>query len=370
MKKPAWVLVAFLALSCTTEQPAEPGLKDALKGKFYMGAAMNEGQITGADTASLRLIDKHFNSIVAENCMKSGEIQVEEGQFDFELADQFVAFGQEHNMYTVGHCLVWHSQAPRWFFTDAQGEEVSRELLIQRMKDHIFEVAGRYKGKVDAWDVVNEAFNDDGTWRESPFYRIIGDDFIHLAFQFAHEADPDAELLYNDYNLYVPSKREAVIKLVKSLQEAGLQVDGVGMQAHYSLNSPSLEQVEASILAFAEAGMEVHITELDFTVLPSPWENAGANISDKAEYAEYMNPYQEGLPQEAAQAMNQRWVDFFALCMKHEDKVKRVTTWGVGDLHSWKNGWPIRGRTDYALLFDREFQAKPAVQSIIRAAQE
>jgi endo-1,4-beta-xylanase len=362
------VLSGMLA-ACGPAAQEEAGLKDALEGKFYMGAALNESQITGEDTASLRLIHRHFNSVVAENCMKSGPLHPEEGRYDFELADQFIAFGQDNDMYTVGHCLVWHSQAPPWFFTDGEGKEVSREVLIARMKDHIFTVAGRYKGRVDAWDVVNEAFNDDGSWRESPFYRIIGEDFIELAFSFAHAADPDAELLYNDYNLYKPEKRDAVIRLVKDLGKKGLEIHGVGMQAHYFLGTPALEEVEASMLAFAGAGVDVHITELDFSVLPSPWDNTGANISDKAEYQEIMNPYEDGLPEDVALAMNARWEDFFQLCLKHEDFIKRVTTWGVADPDSWKNGWPIPGRTDYALLFNREYEAKPAVEAIIKASK-
>jgi endo-1,4-beta-xylanase len=301
--------------------------------------------------------------------MKSGPIQPAEGEFDFELADQFVAQGAEKGMYTVGHCLVWHSQAPPWFFTDAEGSEVSREVLIERMKDHIFTVAGRYKGKVDAWDVVNEAFLDDGSWRETPYYRIIGEDYMELAFQFAYEADPGAQLLYNDYSLYLEDKREAVIRLVRDFQETGIPIHGVGMQAHYGLDYPTLEEFEESILGFAETGVEVHITELDISVLPNPFANAGAEISDRAEYAAYMNPYPNGLPDSVATLMNQRWMDFFNLFLDQEEKIRRVTTWGVADPHSWKNNWPINGRTDYPLLFDRAFQPKPVVEKIIKSAQ-
>ena len=161
------LLIAVLALtgSCSTQAPAEEGLKDALEGKFYIGAAMNEAQILGKDTASLQILDLHFNSVVAENCMKSMNLQPEEGVFDFELADKFIEYAQQNELYTVGHCLIWHSQAPRWFFKDELGNDVSREVMIERMKSHISTVVGRYKGKVDCWDVVNEAFEDDGSWR-------------------------------------------------------------------------------------------------------------------------------------------------------------------------------------------------------------
>jgi len=366
-----FLLLSILVLSCSfAEQEESAGLKSALEGEFYMGAALNASQITGEDTESRKILGQHFNSIVAENCMKSGPIHPGEENYNWELSDPFVAYGVANDMYVVGHCLVWHSQTPDWFFVDEEGKEVSREVLIERMKAHITTVVTRYKGKVDAWDVVNEAFEDDGSWRQSPLYRIIGEDFIHLAFEFAHSADPGAEFMYNDYNLYIPEKRDAVVKLVHSLKEAGLQIDGVGMQGHYGLSTPAIEDLENSIVAFSETGVDVHITELDISVLPSPFENPGANISDKAEYTEFMNPYRESLPEEIVNQMNARWVELFEIFLSHQDKIKRVTTWGVADPHSWKNGWPIPGRTDYALLFDRKFEAKSAVGEIIEKAKE
>lgn len=373
MKKlalPGVLVLVILATTFCSSQPQEQGLKDALEGKFYMGAALNARIYLGEDLSSLEVLQKHYNSVVAENVMKMGPIHPADGEFNFTLADRFIEFAQEHEMYTVGHCLVWHSQAPDWFFTDAEGQEVSREVLIDRMKEHILTVAGRYKGKVDAWDVVNEAFEDDGSWRETPFYTIIGEDYLELAFKFAHEADPDADLLYNDYSMYHEGRREAVVRLVKSFQEKGIPIHGIGMQAHYGMNYPGLDAFEESIVAFGETGMDVHITELDISVLPSPWDNTGAEISDKAAYEEKMNPYPDGLPEDVEKALNQRWVDFFTLFLKHQDKIKRVTTWGISDLHSWKNNWPIRGRTNYPLLFDREFKPKPAVEEILKAAQE
>ena len=370
MKTIILFILAFLTLACTTQTYTDEGLKNALESKFFLGAALSGDMIMGADTASLEILHKHFNSVVAENCMKSGPIHPEEGKYDFKLADKFIEFAEEHDMYTVGHCLVWHSQAPRWFFTDAEGNEVSRDVLIERMKEHISTLAGRYKWKVDIWDVVNEAFEDDGSWRKTKFYEIIGEDYLELAFRFANEADPDAELIYNDYSMYHEGRRDAVVKLVYSLKEKGIRIDGVGMQAHYGLDYPTMEAFEKSIVAFAEAGVDVHITELDISVLPSPWSNAGAEISDRAANQEKMNPYPGGLPDSMQMALHDRWMDFFYLFLKHEDKIKRVTTWGVSDLHSWKNNWPIRGRTNYPLLFDRDFQPKAAVGEIIKAAKQ
>lgn len=360
--------IIVLMGACTAQEPAEQGLKDALEGKFYIGTALNRAQILGNDTASLNIIQKHFNSIVAENCMKSGLIHPEEDKYDFELPDKFVEFGVQNNMYIVGHCLVWHSQAPQWLFVDDEGNDVSREVLIERMKSHIYTVVGRYKGKVDGWDVVNEAFEDDGSWRKTKFYEIIGEEFMELAFTFAHEADPDAELFYNDYSMFHEGRRDAVVKLVKSFKEKGIRIDGVGMQAHYGLGFPTIEAFEKSIVAFSEAGADVHITELDISVLPSHDWSVGADVRQSFEYREKMNPYPSGLPDSVSTALNERYLNFFNLFLKHDDKVKRVTLWGVADHHSWKNNWPIRGRTNYPLLFDREYKAKPVVQEIIDAA--
>src|SRR5690554_8070789 len=177
-------------LSCTEQAPKEMSLKEAFEGKFHIGTALNVPQILGRDSAAIKVAKEHFGAIVAENCMKSGPMQPTEGNFEFELADQFVEFGVKNNMHIHGHTLIWHSQAPRWFFTDQQGNLVSKEVLTERMKTHIFTVVGRYKGRIDSWDVVNEAIEDDGSYRNSKFYQILGEDFIKLAFKFAHQADP------------------------------------------------------------------------------------------------------------------------------------------------------------------------------------
>jgi endo-1,4-beta-xylanase len=363
--------VLVVTAACNAPAPVEEGLKDALDGKFYIGTAMNEFQITGRDTASLELILRHFNSVTAENCMKSGVIHPKEDSFAFGLADRFVEFADTNNMYTVGHCLIWHSQAPRWLFVDEEGNDVSREVLIERIKTHIFTVVGRYKGKVDVWDVVNEAFADDGSWRENKFYQIIGKEYLELAFQFAHEADPDAELIYNDYSMFHEGRRNAVVDMVKDLKSKGIRIDGVGLQGHYGLRSdnPPLDELEKSIVAFAEAGVDVHFTELDLDVLPSPDWTIGADVRRSFEYREKMNPYKEGLPDSVQMAQDQRWMELFDMFLKHQDQIKRVTLWGVTDLYSWKNFWPIPRRTNYPLLFDREYQPKPVVEEIIKAAK-
>ena len=361
------LVVACLFAGCNTEPITR--LKDAYQGKFHIGTAMNTNQINGTDTASIEIIKNHFSAIVAENCMKSGPMQPREGEFNFELADQFVEFGVQNNKFITGHCLVWHSQAPRWFFTDSLGNEVSPEVLKERMKTHIYTVVGRYKGKIKGWDVVNEAVLEDGSYRNSRFFRILGEDFIKYAFQYAHEADPDCELYYNDYSMSNPGKREGVVAMVKKLQEQGVKIDGIGMQAHVGLDYPTLEEFEASMEAFAALGVKVMITEMDISVLPQPNWNRGADISTNIAYRDSLNPYTKGLPDSARIALDERYVDFFKVFLKHQDYVSRVTTWGVNDGDSWKNGFPVRGRTDYPLLFDRENQAKSVVQKLIELAK-
>lgn len=344
-------------------------LKDALKGKFYIGVALNTRQIWERDTESLPIIKTQFNAIVAENCMKSMSLQPREGEFQFRDADKFVEFGERNKMFITGHTLIWHSQTPNWFFKDENGNDVSKEVLIERMKKHITTVVSRYKGRIKGWDVVNEAILDDGSWRKSKFYNIIGEDFIRLAFEFAHAADPKAELYYNDFSMAVAGKRQGVVNMLRKLKSQGVKVTGVGMQGHLGLTSPKIEDFEKSLLAFSAEGAKVMITELDITVLPNPSRNMGADVNQNFEYKKEINPYMDGLPENVASQLDQRYLDFFKLFLKHQDKVSRVTLWGVTDGDSWRNNWPVRGRKDYPLLFDREYKAKPVVQKIAEAAR-
>ena len=366
------MVIIFSMVGCTSSQQEVPAdsLKEALSGFFYIGTAMNTPQITGQDTDALGVIRKHFNSVVAENCMKSEVIQPREGEFDFTLSDQFVEFAEQHGMHVIGHTLIWHSQAPRWFFTDDQGNDVSADVLTERMRTHIHTLAGRYTGRVHGWDVVNEAIMDDGSWRNSKFYQILGEDFVRLAFEFAHEADPDAELYYNDYSMANPGRREGVTRMVGDLLEKGVRVDGIGMQCHVNLDYPTIEEYKKSIEAYSELGVKVMITEMDITVLPWPGTSVGADVAMSAEYQASMNPYADGLSDEVYQALHNRYLDFFRLFIRHHDKISRVTMWGVNDGQSWRNYWPVRGRVDYPLLFDRDFQPKPVVAAIIEMAGE
>ena len=352
-------------IACNSDKPAVtvPTLKGILGDKFLMGVALNSEQAAGRDTSAVRIVQRHFNSIVAENCMKSEVIHPEEDRYDFTLADEFVKFGEENGMFIIGHCLIWHSQLSPWFCVDADGKNISPEVLKQRMKDHIHTIVGRYKGRIKGWDVVNEAIENDGSYRRSKFYEILGEEYIPLAFQFAHEADPDAELYYNDYGMHERGRRDSVARMVRSLKEKGLRVDAIGMQGHMGLDYPSIGDYETSILAFAATGAKIMITEWDMSALPTL--NRGANIADKVAFEKALNPYPEALPDSISQLWNARMKSFMELFMKHSDVITRVTAWGVSDGDSWKNDWPMAGRREYPLLFDRSYQPKPFLKEIL-----
>ena len=343
----------------------DPALKDALQDKFLIGVALNTRQSSGNDTAATRIVQEHFNAIVAENCMKSAEIHPEEDRYDFSQADEFVQFGVDNDLTVTGHCLIWHSQLPPWFCVDENGENVTPEVLKERMKEHISTVVGRYKGVIKGWDVVNEAILEDGSYRKSKFYEILGEEFIPLAFQYAEEADPDAELYYNDYNEWYPGKRETVVRLINTLKERGIRIDGIGMQGHVGMTNPTIETYQETIDDYVTAGVKVLITELDMSPLPEPRRMGGANLADMESYRKEIDPYTEGLPENVAQAWNERMMDLFNLFLENSDNVLRVTMWGVSDTDSWKNNFPVRGRTDYPLLFDRDHQPKGVVTQLI-----
>lgn len=356
--------LVLLIIGCSGEKEPQ-GLKDAFEGKFFIGAALDSTHASGGNPVADALIKKHFNSIVAENCMKSEIIQPEQGVFDFEESDQFVAFGEANNMFIIGHTLIWHSQVPPWLFIDKEGNNVSRDTLIARMEKHISTLVGRYKGRVHGWDVVNEAISDEGGLRNTKFLEIIGEDYIKLAFEFAHKADPDAELYYNDYSMVSPSKREDALKLISKLQNEGVQIDGVGLQAHYLLHYPDMSDVEESIESYAATGLKVMFTELDVSLLPWPFSQNTADVNSGVQSKRNDNPYVAGLPDSMAMVSTRIYTDLFRIFNKHSNKISRVTFWGVHDGSSWKNNWPIEGRTDYPLLFDRDYQPKETVDLII-----
>jgi endo-1,4-beta-xylanase len=346
-------LPLFFAAGSSVVKSQDVTLKDAFKNDFLVGVALNQSQ---------------FNSISPENVLKWEVVHPLPGKFDFTDADQYVAFGQKNHMFIIGHNLVWHSQTPDWVFQDDQGNPISRDALIARMKDHIFTVVGHYKGKIGGWDVVNEALNEDGTLRNSPWRKIIGDDYFVFAYQFAHEADPDAQLYYNDYSLDNAPKREGAIALIKNLQAHGIKIYAVGLQEHDKMDWPTTNQLDETISAFAKLGVKVSITELDVDLLPRATRSQGADVSMRAAAGAGLNPYANGLPDDMQQKLAQRYADLFTVFVAHRNDLERVTFWGVTDANSWLNNWPVPGRSSYPLLFDRNCQPKPAFDAVIKTA--
>jgi endo-1,4-beta-xylanase len=362
----------FMAI-LPTAIPAQTTLKEAFKKHFRIGAALNQGQFTETNAMESALVKQHFNTITPENDMKWERIHPRPDAgpagYSFESADKYVEFGEKNGMFIIGHCLIWHSQTPRWVFQDAEGKPLDRTALLQRMREHILAVVGRYKGRVHGWDVVNEALNEDGTLRKSQWYNIIGEDYLARAFEYAHEADPKAELYYNDYNLDYEAKRKGAIELVKKLQQQGIPITALGTQGHHKMDTPTLQEIDDSMKAFKELGIKVVVTELDVDVLPAVTRQPTADISARAEAKADSNPYAAGLPDDMQKALSKRYADIFALYLKYKDMITRVTFWGVTDRYSWLNNFPVMGRTNYPMLFDREGKTKPAFDAVIHAAK-
>ncbi|MGH7494413.1 MAG: endo-1,4-beta-xylanase [bacterium] len=367
--RPLLPAVFLLMIASGYAQHGRPALQEVFKNAFYVGAALNHAQIIGMDTSALRLVKKHFNSITAENVLKWESVHPEPNRYHFAAADSFVAFGEKNKMFIVGHTLIWHNQTPEWVFTDASGTLADRATLLQRMRDHIFAVAGRYQGRIHGWDVINEAVEDDGQLRQSKWLQVLGEDYVQKAFAWAHEADPEAELYYNDYNMWKSGKRQRAVRLVRALQTKGVRIDGIGMQGHWGMDYPPLEELEASVVAFAELGVKVDITELDISMLPDPGAHTGADITLNDALKKELDPYAQGLPPAVQAKLASRYAELFRVLYKHRDKITRVTFWGVHDGQSWHNYWPVRGRTAYPLLFDRNYEPKPAFDAVARIAR-
>ena len=373
------IVAGILIISCS--QSDKPGnnlskkesLKDAYKNAFLLGVAVNPAIVSGEDKATQEIVLKQFNSITVENVMKAALINPEPGIFNYGPADDFVAFGEKNKMFIIGHTLVWHNQCPAWFFTNAGGNPNSKEEQIERLRNHVKNVAGRYAGRVNAWDVVNEVIDNDGSYRPTTWVNAFGngDTLVKYAFKFAAEYAPNTELYYNDFNAWRPEKREGIVRLVKMLQKEGIRIDGVGMQGHWGLNYPKTEYIEAAIDAYAACGIKVMITELDVDVLPLTKEGQiiGQGMADKQfqleEFKTFLDPYQKGLPDSMQQLLTKRYEELFKIFYSKKDKITRVTLWGVHDGMSWKNGYPIPQRTNYPLLWDRKKQPKPALHAVL-----
>lgn len=384
MKRLFQLVVVTLPLFATGTVSAQT-LREAYRDYWYTGVSVNQwqvkadngegrkfdvtGHISNDQTADWPLIVNNFNWVVAENCMKCEVIHPQEGVYDFTLADQFVDKAKAAGLKVQGHCLIWHSQCAPWFHFDEKGNLVSPEVLKKRMREHIYTIVSHFKGRVDAWDVVNEAFEDDGSPRQSLFYKILGTDYIPLAFQYAHEADPSIQLFYNDFSMNKATKVEGVAHFFRPLIQQGLPITAIGMQGHMILednvDNSVIKQYEHSINTIAALGVPTFFSELDLSVLPNPYGFSGANISDAFTYRPEMDPYKEGLTKEQEAKIEQFWVDFYKMLIPHHKDILRVNFWCLNDADSWRNDFPIKGRTDYATLFDRQNQLKPFVQRLI-----
>ncbi len=360
------LFLAFFALNLQGQET----LKEVFKNYFLIGAALNRAQIYEEDRRGVNIVKTQFNTISPENILKWEAIHPKADRYDFDASDRYVQFGENYGMFTIGHTLVWHNQTPDWVFKDTKGDLVNRDELLKRLREHIQTVVGRYKGKIKGWDVVNEALNEDGTLRQTPWLKIIGEDYIAKAFQFVHEVDPNAELYYNDYSLENEPKLQGAIALVKRLQAAKIPIKAVGLQGHNNLIFPTLAQQERAINEFAKLGIKVNITELDVSVLPDPAGFTGAEVTLNFSMKEKLDPYKMGLPDEMQKILAKRYADLFTIFLKHHKNIERITFWNVTDSDSWLNNFPIRGRTNYPLLFDRQGKTKPAFDAVIQTVRK
>lgn len=338
---------------------SEMGLKDLYKDDFLIGTAIGSRTLMGENSEMRDLIAREFNQVTSENAMKWAVVHPKEDVWKFEEPDRLVEFAEKNKMQIQGHVLVWHSQVPRDIFVAPDGNQASKELLLKRMETHILTLVDKYKGRIQSWDVVNESITPEDGFRKSKWLEICGPEFMERAFQLAHEADPKCSLIYNDYNEEDPKRRDFIVQLVNDYKKKGVPIHGIGMQAHLNLDTPDLKLWEDAIVAYAAAGMRVNITELEVDVLPYDWSRS-AEISTNIEYSKTLNPYVDGLPKEIDDKLTKRYEDIFRILLKHRDKVDRVTFWGASDDLSWKNNFPMRGRTNYPLLFDRQHKPKNA----------
>jgi endo-1,4-beta-xylanase len=364
------IVVAGATAGAQTPAPVRPvpALKTVFRDAFRIGTALAPPQFRERDSAGAAFVKGQFNAISPENVLKWEVVHPRPDAYDFTESDAYVAFGRRNGMFVLGHTLVWHSQTPRWVFEDPQGAPLQRDALLARMRAHIHKVVGRYKGRIGGWDVVNEALEEDGSLRHSPWLTIIGGDYIAWAFEYAHEADPQAELYYNDYNLELPRKRAGAVALIQDLQGRGIPVTAVGIQGHHKLVWPSFAAEDSTIAAFAALGVHVNLSELDVDVLPSATRSRTADVALRAAAEARLNPYPAALPDSVQRQLAQRYAGMFAVYLKHRQVIDRVTFWGVDDGDSWLNNWPVRGRTSYPLLFDRSRMPKPAFDSVVALA--
>jgi endo-1,4-beta-xylanase len=357
--------VVLFSCSASKKNSASISLKEAYKNNFMIGTAINVTQIEEKEPNAAKIIPREFNALTPENIMKCEMIHPTWDTYHFELADKLIAYGFSNKIPIMGHTLIWHSQLSQFVKNIKSADSI--HLFFE---NHISTIASRYDGKIYSWDVVNEALNEDGSMRNSIFLQQLGPNYVVEAFRIAQKAAPKTELYYNDYNIEQPQKRAGAIALIKRIQEAGVRIDGVGIQGHWQVNHVPFKEIDESIVAFSKLGIKVMFTELDLTVLPNPWDVNTADVNMKAENNAYFNPYPNGLPDSVQQMFTKDYTQLFTLFQKHKKEISRVTFWGLNDQQSWLNNWPIFGRTNYPLLFDRNFKPKAAYFKVIEVAKK
>jgi endo-1,4-beta-xylanase len=351
----AGLVILLPAMAQNDSTTKERGIKNYYHDYFTIGVAVSPRALKSPGEAGLIL--RQFNSITPENAMKMGPIHPKESQYNWRDADSIVDFAVRHGLKVRGHTLCWHNQVPAWLFVDSLGKTVTKAVLLDRLKAHISSVVGRYKGKIYAWDVVNEVISDSASvlYRNSPWYQICGEEFITKAFEYAHAADPSALLFYNDYNEIDGVKREKIYQLLKGLKDAGVPVHGVGLQGHWAINEPSEPQLDSTISRFSQLGLQLQITELDVSVYPKEHNARSRKVSDN------------DTSFDAARENSQRelYKMCFRLFRKYKSVITGVTFWNISDRDSWLDNFPVRNRKDYPLLFDRNLVPKKVFGDVV-----
>jgi endo-1,4-beta-xylanase len=358
---------ASLPISTSAEPPAV-GLKTVARPFFPVGVGVGLRVLENPEERDL--LTTHFGDVTPENCMKVQQIQPEEGRFRFDEADRFVELASKHDLRITGHCLVWarDENTPAWFFQDG-AVPAGPDLVLSRMRHHIETVAGRYRGRIAMWDVLNEALADgEGEYlRDSGWSRALGEEFLVKAFEYARAADPDALLIYNDYGCETARKRGKLLRLIQFLKSRGAPIDAVGFQGHYELDAVPYQEIDETFRAVRELGLKVVISELDLDVVPRArwWAEGGRHREELASH----DPYRDGCPPEVLERQAQQYARLFELFKQHEDAIVRVSFWNLHDGQSWLNRFPWR-RVNHPLLFDRQRQPKPAFERVMKVLAE
>jgi endo-1,4-beta-xylanase len=358
----ALLAVAVTAPAPAADQPRPASLKEAAKGLFDIGVGVSDR--IPQRPADHPLLLAQFGVVTPENCMKPAQVQAAEGAWDFARADAFVDFANANGLKVVGHCLVWakDDRTPPWFFRDGD-KPAGRELLLGRMRRHVETVVKRYRGRVAAWDVVNEALDDGAEQlRPSGWSKACGEDFIAAAFESAHAADPHALLVYNDYNNELPGKREKQIRLIQSLREKNVPVHAVGLQGHYEIDRVPFQDIEDTLVAMRKLGVKVVVSELDIDVIPRGgwWADGGKRRAELSR----LDPYRDGCPPDVLKRQADQYARLFRIFRTHADTIARVSFWNLNDGQSWLNDFPWK-RVNHPLLFDRDNNPKPAFSAVI-----